>query len=87
MGLRFIGQQLSRSAPVYASAQQNKGAVAEEGAAGVENYKDLLRAGGSDYPYELLREAGVDLATPGPYQSVVARMNAIMDEMEMLLDQ
>jgi oligoendopeptidase F len=61
--------------------------IAEEGEAGVENYKTLLRAGGSDYPYELLREAGVDLATPGPYQSVVARMNAIMDEMEMLLDQ
>ena len=29
--------------------------------------------------------AGVDLATPGPYQSVIARMNAIMDEMEEIL--
>jgi oligoendopeptidase F len=61
--------------------------IVEEGPAGVENYKNLLRAGGSDYPYQLLRNAGVDLATPAPYQSVVTRMNAIMDEMEQLLDQ
>ena len=61
--------------------------IAKEGAAGVENYKNLLRAGGSDYPYELLRNAGVDLATAAPYQSVVTRMNTIMDEMELLLNQ
>ena len=28
--------------------------------------------------------AGVDLSEPGPYQTVFARMNAIMDEMERL---
>ncbi|MDZ7644656.1 MAG: M3 family metallopeptidase [Woeseiaceae bacterium] len=59
--------------------------IREEGEAGVENYKNLLRAGGSDYPYTLLRNAGVDLATPGPYRAAVAKMNAIMDEMERLL--
>jgi oligoendopeptidase F len=61
--------------------------IVEEGEGGVENYKNLLRAGGSDYPYELLVDAGVDLATPGPYRAVVDRMNAIMDEMETLLTQ
>lgn len=60
--------------------------IVEDGAAGVENFKTLLRAGGSDYPYLLLQRAGVDLATPEPYQSVIARMNSIMDEMEALLD-
>ena len=59
--------------------------IVEEGEAGVENYKNLLRAGGSDYPYKLLSAAGVDLATPEPYRAVVAKMNAIMDEMERLL--
>ena len=54
--------------------------IVEEGEAGVENYKNLLRAGGSDYPYEILRAAGVDMATPEPYRAVVDRMNAIMDE-------
>lgn len=60
--------------------------IIEEGEAGVENYKNLLRAGGSDYPYELLVNAGVDLATPAPYLAVVSQMNDVMDEMEKLLD-
>jgi len=60
--------------------------IVEEGEAGVENYKNLLRAGGSDYPYTLLSNAGVDLAQPGPYRAVVAKMNAIMDEMERILE-
>jgi oligoendopeptidase F len=55
--------------------------------AGVKNYKDLLRAGGSDYPYTLLANAGVDLAQSAPYEALVAKMNAIMDEMERLLDE
>ena len=61
--------------------------IVEEGEAGVENYKNLLKAGGSDYPYRLLSNAGVDLATPEPYRAVVSKMNAIMDEMERLLDE
>lgn len=61
--------------------------IVEEGEAGVENYKNLLRAGGSDYPYTLLANAGVDLAQPEPYLALVAKMNAIMDEMERLLDE
>jgi oligoendopeptidase F len=61
--------------------------ITEEGQAGVDNFRNLLRAGGSDYPYNILRDAGVDLATPAPYQAVVDRMNAIMNEMERLLDE
>ncbi|TAJ94137.1 MAG: oligoendopeptidase F [Gammaproteobacteria bacterium] len=58
-----------------------------EGATGVENFKNLLRAGGSDYPYRLLLKAGVDLASPEPYREVTARMSAIMDRMEVLLEE
>lgn len=60
--------------------------IVEEGQAGVENYKNLLRAGGSDYPFDLLTRAGVDLTRPEPYREVAAKMNAIMDEIEALLD-
>jgi oligoendopeptidase F len=52
----------------------------------VENYLGLLKAGGSDYPHELLKRAGVDMTTPEPYQAVFARMNAIMDQIEEILD-
>lgn len=49
-----------------------------------ERYLNVLRAGGSRYPYELVKEAGVDLASPAPYLAVVARMNRIMDQIEAI---
>ena len=49
-----------------------------------ERYLDLLRAGGSDDPYLLVKAAGVDLASPAPYQALVARMNRIMDDIEAI---
>jgi len=49
-----------------------------------ERYLTLLSAGGSDYPYELVKAAGVDLASSAPYRAVVARMNRIMDEIEAI---
>ncbi|HZS65665.1 MAG TPA: oligoendopeptidase F [Burkholderiales bacterium] len=49
-----------------------------------ERYLALLSAGGSDYPYELVKRAGVDLATPAPYRAVIARMDRIMDEIEAI---
>jgi oligoendopeptidase F len=52
----------------------------------VENFTNLLKAGGSDYPYELLKRAGVDMASPEPYRAVFTRMNAIMDQIESILD-
>jgi len=55
----------------------------EEGS--VENYLDLLRAGGSQPAYDLLAGAGVDLATPAPYTAMSDRMNAIMDEIEVVM--
>ena len=57
----------------------------EEGAQ--DDVLNLLRAGGSDYAYDMFVEAGVDLAEPDPYRVVITRMNAIMDEMETILDQ
>jgi oligoendopeptidase F len=50
-----------------------------------ERYLGILRAGGSRYPYELVKEAGVDLAAPAPYQAIVARMNRIMDQIEAIV--
>jgi oligoendopeptidase F len=50
-----------------------------------ERYLGLLQAGGSDYPYDLVKKAGVDLATAAPYQSIAARMDHIMDDIEAIL--
>jgi len=50
-----------------------------------ERYLKLISSGSSDYPYELVKAAGVDLATAAPYEAIVARMNRIMDEIEAIL--
>jgi oligoendopeptidase F len=48
----------------------------------VKEYIDLLSSGGSDYPIELLKKVGVDMTTPEPLESVILRMNRVMDEIE-----
>lgn len=49
-----------------------------------DKYLNILKAGGSQYPYELVKAAGVDLATPAPYQALIANMNKIMDQIEAI---
>ena len=67
-----------------AGAAQFTDAIISEGAPAAERFLVMLRAGGSDYPYDLYRQAGIDMATSAPYQALIARMNRIMDEIEML---
>jgi oligoendopeptidase F len=50
----------------------------------VDRYLGLLRAGGSDDPYVLLKQAGVDMATPAPYDAIARRMNSLMDQIEAI---
>ncbi|MBV8603371.1 MAG: oligoendopeptidase F [Pelomonas sp.] len=52
-----------------------------------ERYFKLLEAGASAEPYQLVKAAGVDLASPEPYRAVVRRMNRVMDELEALTAQ
>lgn len=55
----------------------------EEGA--VQRYLDFISAGGSDYPIEILKQAGVDMTTSEPFQKTMAAMNRTMDEIEAIL--
>lgn len=48
-------------------------------------YIEMLKKGGSEYPVELLKEAGVDMTTTKPYEAMVEEMNRIMDEIETLI--
>jgi oligoendopeptidase F len=62
-------------------------AILNEGAPARERFLAMLRAGGSDYPYQIYQRAGIDMATPAPYRALVARMNRIMDQIEALAPQ
>jgi oligoendopeptidase F len=54
-------------------------------AAATKRYLAFLSAGGSKYPIELLREAGVDMTTDEPLNLTMKEMNRVMDEIERLL--
>ena len=51
-----------------------------------QRFLSALSAGGSDYPYSLLKKAGVDLATNKPYAVLSTRMNLLLDKLEALLE-
>ncbi len=68
-----------------AASSQFAQAVLNKEPGAKEKYIGLLSAGGSQHPYEMVKAAGVDLASPAPYQAVAARMNKIMDEIEAIL--
>ena len=51
-----------------------------------DDYLAVLSAGGSRFAYELLREYGIDLATDAPYDTLIARMDRVMDQIEAILD-
>ncbi len=52
----------------------------------LESYLAFLSSGGSDYPIELLKKAGVDMTTSAPFDKAIESMNKVMDEIEKILD-
>jgi len=57
----------------------------QQGAAFAPRYLDLLRAGGSAPPAELLRPLGIDLAAPEFWAEGYAVVAELLDELEELL--
>ena len=50
-----------------------------------EKYLNFLKSGGSDYPIELLKKAGVDLTSPEPVRQAMALFAEKLDQLEGLL--
>ena len=78
----FFNFYVYQYATSIAGAAEFTDRIVKEGRPAAERFLTMLRAGGSDYPYELYKRAGIDLATAAPYQALIARMNRIMDEIE-----
>ncbi len=74
----------------YATSFTASAALSERTLAGdkdaTKKYIEFLSAGGSDYPIELLKKAGVDMTTSEPFDLTIKKMNRVMDEMEKILD-
>ncbi|MEO7189510.1 MAG: oligoendopeptidase F [Vicinamibacterales bacterium] len=51
----------------------------------VDRYLKFISAGGSKYPVDLLRDAGIDMTSDEPLDATMLTMNRVMDEMERLI--
>lgn len=56
----------------------------EVGESFAEQYLDLLRAGGSDWPHVLISRLGVDLTDPGFWGNGLKQIEAMIEEAEAL---
>lgn len=69
---------------VYATAFSEK--ILAEGKPAVEKYFNIIKGGGSDYPINLIKKAGVDPMSAEPFDLAIKRMNDVMDQIEEILD-
>ncbi len=51
----------------------------------LSDYLSFLKGGCSKYPLDLLRDAGVDMAKPGPVETALDRFETLVDELDTLL--
>ena len=65
-----------------ASAFANSILKGEENA--LDKYKGFLKMGGSKYPIDILKIAGVDMTTSAPLEATIARFNELLDMLEEL---
>ncbi len=59
--------------------------VKEGGKDAFDKYVSLLKMGGSDYPIEEVKKAGVDLTSKEPFRAVVKRMEFLVGELRKAL--
>ena len=75
---------------VYATSKTAATYLVEKVLAGengaVQKYLDILSAGGSEYPVNILKKAGVDLTSSEPFEKTIDAMVRDMDEIEEILE-
>jgi oligoendopeptidase F len=69
----------------FTAAEALSAKVLSGDAAATKRYLTFISSGGSKYPIDLLKDAGVDMTTDEPLDLTVKKMNEVMDEMEALL--
>jgi oligoendopeptidase F len=68
---------------IYATAFYEK--IKENGDTAVQDYFKILKGGGSDYPIELIKKAGVNPMSAEPFELAMKRMNDVMDKIEAII--
>ena len=69
----------------YAAASSFANSILSKGEEAVEKYKGFLKAGGSMYPIDTLKMAGVDMTTAKPLKDTFNRFNELLDMLEEII--
>src|SRR5689334_5758184 len=80
----YYGFYVWQYATSMAGAAAFADAIEHEGKPAQDRFIALLKTGGADYPYNIYKKAGLDMASPAPYQALLARMNRAMDQIDAL---
>ena len=59
--------------------------ITKDGQSAIDKYLQFLQSGGSDYPIELLKIAGVDMTTPDPINNALKVFEDLLNQMEELV--
>ena len=70
----------------YSSAVALSEKIRHEGEDAAVRYLEFLAMGGSAYPLDELKHAGVDLLTPEPVDLALNKFASLLDEAEKLAD-
>ena len=69
----------------YSAATSLAAQILSEGKPAVERYKNFLKAGSSDYPIEVLKQAGVDMTKKDPILDALDVFEEKLDEFEKMI--
>lgn len=66
----------------YAAANSFATMIMNNGNSAVEKYRGFLKSGGSDYPINILRNAGVDMTTSKPLEDTIRRFEELLNMLD-----
>src|SRR5699024_1999281 len=81
----YMNYYVYQYATGYSAATALAKQILAEGEPDVDRYKDLLNAGSSDYPIEVLKRAGVDMTSKQPIIDALDVFEEKIDEYERLI--
>ena len=81
----YRGFYVYQYATGYSAATAISSKILNEGETARDNYIEFLKSGSSNYPVELLKIAGVDMASPEPVKMAMETFKNLVDEFEKLM--
>lgn len=69
----------------YSAAIELSRKILDEGESARNRYIDFLKLGNSNYPIELLKIAGVDMASPNPIRNAMKTFKELVEQFEMFV--